>query len=53
MYAYISLERAAAGIGLHVSAYKTENMCYDQTGDISTQDRNTLKLVGSSVSSSE
>ena len=54
-----SLERAAAGIGLHVNAHKTEYMCYNQTGDISTQDRTPLKLVdkftypGSSVSSTE
>ena len=31
-----SLERAAAGIGLHVNAYKTEYMCFNQTVDIST-----------------
>ena len=31
-----SLERAAAGIGLYVNAHKTEYMCYNQTGDIST-----------------
>ena len=31
-----SLERAAAGIGLHVNAHKTEYMCYNQTGDITT-----------------
>ena len=54
-----SLERAAAGIGLHVNAHKTEYMCYNQTGDITTQDGTTLKLVdkftylGSSVSSTE
>ena len=54
-----SLERAAAGIGLHVNAHKTEYMCYNQTGDISTLDRTPLKLVdkftylGSSVSSTE
>ena len=54
-----SLERAAAGIGLHVNAHKTEYMCYNQTGDISTLDRTSLKLVdkftyiGSSVSSTE
>ena len=54
-----SLERTAAGIGLHVNAHKTEYMCYNQTGDISTQDRTPLKLVdkftylGSSVSSTE
>ena len=54
-----SLERAAAGIGLHVNANKTEYMCYNQTGEISTLDRTSLKLVdkftyqGSSVSSTE
>ena len=54
-----SLERAAAGIALHVNAHKTEYMCYHQTGDISTLDGTSLKLVdkfaylGSSVSSTE
>ena len=54
-----SLERAAAGISLHVNAHKTEYMCYNQTGDISTQDGSPLKLVdkftylGSSVESTE
>ena len=54
-----SLERAAAGIGLHVNAHKTEYMCYNQTGDISTLRRTSLKLVGkftclgNSVSSTE
>ena len=54
-----SLERAAAGIGLHVHAHKTEYMCFNQTGDISTLDRSSLKLVdmftylGSSDSSTE
>ena len=54
-----SLERAAAGIGLYVNAHKTEYMCYNQTGDISTLDRTPLKLVdkftylGSSVASTE
>ena len=33
-----SLERAAEGIGLHVNAHKTEYMCYNQTGNISTLD---------------
>ena len=33
-----SLERAAAGIGLHVNANKTEYMCYNQTGNIATLD---------------
>ena len=54
-----NLERAAAGIDLHVNAHKTEYMCYNQTGDISTLDGTSLKLVdkftylGSSVSSTE
>ena len=54
-----SLERAAAGIGLHVNAHKMEYMCYNQTGDISTLDGIPLKLVdkftylGSSVSSTK
>ena len=54
-----SLERAATGIGLHANAHKTEYMCYNQTGDISTLDGTSLKLVdkftyqGSSVSSTE
>ena len=53
-----SLEQVAAGIGLHVNAHKTEYMCYNQTGDISTQDRTSLKLVDKftylgSVSSTE
>ena len=54
-----SLERAATGIGLHVNAQKTEYMCYNQTGDISTLDGTSLKLVdkftylGNSVSSTE
>ena len=52
-----NLEWAAAGIGLHVNAHKTEYMCYNQTGDISTLDGTSLKLVdkftylGSSVES--
>ena len=54
-----SLERAVAGIGLHVNAHKTEYMCYNQTGDISTLDGTSLKRVDkftyleSSVSSTE
>ena len=54
-----SLERSATGIGLHVNAHKTEYMCYNQIGDISTLDGTPLKLVdkftyiGSSVSSTE
>ena len=31
-----SLEQATAGIGLHVNAHKTEYMCFNQTGNIST-----------------
>ena len=47
------------GHTLHVNAHKTEYMCYNQTGDISTLGRTSLKLVdkftylGSSVSSTE
>ena len=54
-----SLEQAAASIGLYVNAHKTEYMCYNQTGDISTLDGTPLKLVdkftylGSSVESTE
>ena len=54
-----SLERAPVGIGLCVNAHKTEYMCYNQTGDISTPDGTPLKLVdkftylGSSVASTE
>ena len=39
-----SLERATAGIGLHVNAHKTEYMCFNQTGDISTLDGSSQKL---------
>ena len=54
-----SLERPAAGIGLHVHAHKTEYMCFNQTGDIFTLEGTSLKLVDkftyleSSVSSTE
>ena len=54
-----SLERTAGSIGLHVNAHKTEYMCFNQAGDISTLDGTSLKLVdkfsylGSSVSSTE
>ena len=43
----------------HVNAHKTEYMCFNQTGHISTLDGTSLKLVdkftylGSSVSSTE
>ena len=54
-----SLERAAAGIGLHINPHKTEYVCFNQRGDISTLNGSSLKLVdkftyiGSSVSSYE
>ena len=54
-----SLERATAAIGLHDTAHKMEYMCFNQTGDISTLNGSSLKLVdkftylGSSVSSTE
>ena len=54
-----SLEWATSGIGLHVNTHKTEYMCYNQTGDISTLDGTYLKLVdkftylGSSISSTK
>ena len=59
LYYSSNLERAAAGIGLPVNAHKTEYMCYNQTGDISSLDGTSLKLedkftyLGSSVSSTE
>ena len=40
-----SLERAVGGIGLHVNAHKTEYMCLNQTGIISTRSGSSLKLV--------
>ena len=54
-----SLERAVAGIGLHVNADKTEYMCFNQKGNISTLNGSSLKLVDkftylrSNVSSTE
>ena len=54
-----SLKRAAAGIGIHVNAHKTEYMCFNQTGNISTLNGSSLKLIdkftylGSSVSSTK
>ena len=53
------LERAAGGIDLHVNANKTEYMCVDQRGDISTLKGGPLKradnftCLGSSVSSTK
>ena len=40
-----SLKRAAAGISLQVNAHKTEYMCFNQGGDISTLEVASLKLV--------
>ena len=54
-----SLERAAAGISLHVNTHKTKYMCFNQRGDISTQIGCSQKLedkftyLGSSDSSTE
>ena len=54
-----SLEWAADSIGLHVNADKTEFMCINQRGKISTLNGRSLKLVdkftylGSSISSTE
>ena len=54
-----SLEQAAASIGLHVNAHKTEYICFNQSGDISTLNGGSLKLVdkftylGSSISSTD
>ena len=54
-----SLEWAADDIGLHVNTDKTEYMCSNQRGNISTLNSSSLKLVdkftylGSSVSSTE
>ena len=47
-----SLERAAAGIGLHVNAHKTEYMCYNQTGNITTL-VDKFTYLESSISSTE
>ena len=53
------LVRLASGVVLHVNAHKTEFMCFNHKGDISTLDGTSLKLVdkftylGSSVSSTE
>ena len=54
-----SPEWAAGGIGLHMNADKTENMCFNQRGNISTLKGGPLKLVdkftylGNSISSTE
>ena len=54
-----SLERTVSSIGLHVNADKTEYICFNQRGDISTLNGGSLKLVNkftylwSSVSSTD
>ena len=54
-----SSERAAVGIGLHFNAHKTEYLCFNQTGEISTLNGSSLKPVdkfiylGSRVSSTK
>ena len=54
-----SLERAVAAVGLHVNVHKSEYMCFNQTGNISTLNSSSLKLVDkftyiiSNVSSTE
>ena len=54
-----SLEQTAAVIGLHVNTDKTEYMCFNQRGNISTLNGSSLKLVdkftyfGSRVSTTE
>ena len=53
------MEWAAADIGLHVNAGKTEYMWFNERGDISTQNGSSIKLVdkftylGSSILSTE
>ena len=44
-YLQHSLEQAAGGIGRHVNTDKTEYMCFNQRGDISTPKSGPLKLV--------
>ena len=40
-----NLKQAAAGIGVHVNAHKMEYMCFNQTGNVSTVNGSSLKLV--------
>ena len=44
-----SLEQAAGGVGLYVNANKTEYMCFNQKGDISTLNGGSIKLVDSFI----
>ena len=48
-----SLERAAAGIGIHVNAHKTEYICYNQTDGTSLKLVDKFTYLGSSVTSTE
>ena len=54
-----SLERTAAGIDFHVNVFKTEYICFNQRGDISTLNGSSLKpedkfiYLGRSISSIE
>ena len=41
-----SLERAAAGIGLHINAHKTEYTCFNKKGDILTLKGGPRKTCG-------
>ena len=53
------LERAAAGIGLHVNAHNTDYMCFNQADDIAKINGSSLILVdkdtylGTSIPSTE
>ena len=40
-----SLERTAGGIGLHMKSDKTEYMCFNKSGDISTLKGDSLELM--------
>ena len=44
-----SLEQTAGGIGLHVNPDKTEYMCFNRRGDISSLNGDPLKLVDKST----
>ena len=54
-----SLEKAAGGRGLHINVDKTEDMCFNQRGNISTLNSGSVKQAdkfiyhGISVSSTE
>ena len=45
-----SLEQTTGGIGLHVNADKTEYICFNQRGNISTLNGGSLKLVDKFIS---